>query len=417
MRPDHGGDSMKFFDKLTPAVEAAFAERAVDPAKLKYCVKADLDADGCYYDVYITFDDDTLYLLCGYDRLVEPPRLPFVRRKAEESFDFADFSSFSVADIEKIYVDRYAYASRLMAKFTDGTERPLARFSAGFAEKFEQFCRRFDCLKKGETPDDSALEDKHLYCPKCGEKYPDPNRRFCPKCNKRSGTFLRLFSLFAEYKWQIAALVAMLLLAVALELIAPVFGTKMLYDDVLSKNGRLYGQLLYVILSMAAFSFVSMLFRIASGVVVSSIAPKVIHDLRVRIFSSMQRLSLSFFSNKQTGSLMGRVDRDSGDVYYIVTDIVPQFFSNIIKAVGLVVLMLNIQPVLSLCMFAVVFIILGIESAWFRGQHRMWRRCDVAHRGVNATLSDSMNGHRVVKAFAREEQEIGRFGKKNDALY
>ena len=402
---------MKYFDKLSPAVSSAFENRAVNVDKLKYCVKADLDFDGCYYDVYITFDDEKLYILSGYDRLVKKGRI------FDAGFDFKDFCEYSVSDFEKLYVDRYQYASRLMAKKSNGTDMVLARFSAGFAEKFEQFCRRFDCLKKGETPDDSALEDKHLYCPKCGEKFPDPNRRYCPHCTKRSSIFKRLVGLFADYKWQMLIILAMIWVSVALELAAPYFGTKLLYDDVLNKDGRLYGEILYVILCMGAFSFFSMILRIVSGIIISSVTPKVIHRLRVNIFASMQRLSLSFFTNKQTGSLMGRVDSDSFDVYSFIINIAPQFISNIVKIIGLVVLMLSINPVISLCMFAVVCVVLVFEYVWFKGQIRMWRNRDIARRGVNAVLGDAMNGHRVVKAFAREEQEIGRFGRKNDALY
>lgn len=66
---------MKYFDKLSPAVSSAFENRAVNVDKLKYCVKADLDYDGCYYDVYITFDDEKLYILSGYDRLVKKGRI------------------------------------------------------------------------------------------------------------------------------------------------------------------------------------------------------------------------------------------------------------------------------------------------------------------------------------------------------
>ena len=65
---------MKYFDKLSAAVQAAFSVRAVDTDKLLYCVKADMDGEGCYYDTYITFDNKTLYLLSGYDRLVKNKR-------------------------------------------------------------------------------------------------------------------------------------------------------------------------------------------------------------------------------------------------------------------------------------------------------------------------------------------------------
>lgn len=93
------------------------------------------------------------------------------------------------------------------------------------------------------------------------------------------------------------------------------FWHKMLYDDVLSEGGSLHGQILFVILVMAAFSLLSTGFSMIYGVIISRITPQVIHKLRTDIFASMQKLSLSFFTTKQTGSLMGRVDRDSFDVY------------------------------------------------------------------------------------------------------
>ncbi|MCH5324016.1 MAG: ATP-binding cassette domain-containing protein [Eubacterium sp.] len=402
---------MKYFDKLTDAVASAFAARAVDVDRLKYCVKADMDSEGCYYDVYVTYDEEKLYILSGYDRLVKN------RKTFDSAFDFKDYAEYDNADIERLYVDRYQYTCRLIAKMTDGRELPLGRFSSGFSEKFEQFCRRFECLKKNEEPDDSALDDKHLYCPKCQRKYPDPNRRFCPYCTKRSWIFKRLLGMFGDYKWQMGIILVMIGLSVALGLISPYFGTKLLYDDVLNANGSLYGQILTVIIAMGAFSLVSTIFSIVYGIVISCITPKVVHKLRTDIFTAMQRLSLSFFTNKQTGSLMGRVDRDSSDVYFFFTDIVPQCIANVIKILGLVVLMLMINPLVSVCMLAVAVFVLMCEIIWMRGQRRNWRNRDIARRGVNSVLTDALNGHRVVKAFAREQQEIGRFGKRNDQLY
>lgn len=113
---------MKYFDKLSAAVQAAFSVRAVDTDKLLYCVKADMDGEGCYYDTYITFDNKTLYLLSGYDRLVKN------KKTFDTQFDFKDFSEYPMEEIEKLYVDRYQFTARLMAKMTDGTEKQLAMF-------------------------------------------------------------------------------------------------------------------------------------------------------------------------------------------------------------------------------------------------------------------------------------------------
>lgn len=56
---------MKYFDKLSAAVQAAFSVRAVDTDKLLYCVKADMDGEGCYYDTYITFDNKNALSVIG----------------------------------------------------------------------------------------------------------------------------------------------------------------------------------------------------------------------------------------------------------------------------------------------------------------------------------------------------------------
>ena len=104
--------------------------------------------------------------------------------------------------------------------------------------------------KRAKTPDDSALDDKTLYCPKCNRKYPD-QQSLLPYCTKRTWVFKRLLGMFGDYKKQIAVILALIAVSVALGLIAPYFGTKMLYDDVLSEGGSLHGQILFVILVMA----------------------------------------------------------------------------------------------------------------------------------------------------------------------
>ena len=398
---------MKYFDKLSAAVQAAFSVRAVDTDKLLYCVKADMDGEGCYYDTYITFDNKTLYLLSGYDRLVKN------KKTFDTQFDFKDFSEYPMEEIEKLYVDRYQFTARLMAKMTDGTEKQLAMFSGGFSEKFEQFCRRYETIKKGETPDDSALDDKTLYCPKCNRKYPDPNRAFCPYCTKRTWVFKRLLGMFGDYKKQIAVILVLIAVSVALGLIAPYFGTKMLYDDVLSEGGSLHGQMLFVILVMAAFSLLSTGFSMIYGVIISRITPQVIHKLRTDIFASMQKLSLSFFTTKQTGSLMSRVDRDSQNIYWFFTDIVPYGLTNVVKIVGIAVIMLTISPLLSLGISLTISVIEIVQHQFYKSQRKLYRKYDVAMRSANSVLSDVMNGQRVVKAFAREDREIDRYRVKN----
>lgn len=59
---------MKYFDILPKMVETELLKRGVMTDELLYCVKSDLDGDGKYIDVYITFTKDTVSVIKGYEK-------------------------------------------------------------------------------------------------------------------------------------------------------------------------------------------------------------------------------------------------------------------------------------------------------------------------------------------------------------
>lgn len=408
---------MKYFDVIPVAAVDELIKCGVSPDKLRYCVKADLDGEGCYVDVYIAMDDEELYILTGYERYGRLKR----RSKNEEiiSFDKEDFRHIPISELEKIYVDRSQNTARLMAAYENeaAEDEPLARFSIGFSEKFEKFCERLMHIKKQEEIDDTLLDAVKTHCPKCGERFPDPNRPVCPKCVDRRSVFKRLIGMFGMFKVEMFAIVACILASGGFMVLSPFFGSKMFYDDVLNTEGRFYGKIAMMVLIMAGIGIVGTILRIVSGVITSIITPKVTHKLRMDIFSSMQRLSLGFFTAKQTGSLMSRVDRDSMNVFFFFVDIVPYGLMNIAKIIGITVMMFWLSPILAAGVLLIIVIIHFIQSHFFKEQHKLYHKFNIAMRTGNSILSDAMNGQRVVKAFAKEDTEIDRYAKQNQEIF
>jgi len=402
---------MKFFDVLPKLCENELLKRGVMTDELLYCVKADLDGEGCFIDVYITFTKDTLCVLSGYEKYGRMKRGQ--KRKILEEFETVGYDEYAVSSIDEMYVDRYTNSARLMIKDTDGKEFPIARFSLGFADKFEKFSARVNCTAKNEPIDDSLLEGVKTHCPVCGEPYPDPNRPVCPRCVDRRSVFKRLISMFGDFKAAVLLMLLTIVLSNVFAVIAPVFSAQMLYDDVLAKGGKYYGRVLLVVMLIVSVNIASLIMRVVSGVITSRIVPVVTHRLRVKIFSSMQGLSLDFFTSKQTGSLMSRVDRDSQNIYWFFTDIVPYGITNLVKVLGIAVIMLIISPVLSLGIIATITFIQIVQHRFYKSQRKLYRKYDVAARSANSVLSDAMNGQRVVKAFAKEDVEIERYRVKN----
>ena len=213
-------------------VETELLKRGVMTDELLYCVKSDLDGDGKYIDVYITFTKETVSVIKGYEKYGKLKRN--TGRKNLIDFTVYEYNEYPISKIEKMYVDRYANSARVMIKDNCGNEFSIARFSIGYSDKFEKFCHRVNCIAHDEPVDDSLLEGTKTHCPICGEPFPDPNRPVCPRCVDRRSVFKRLLTMFKEFKTAVILILITIILSNIFAVIAPVFGSQMLYDYVIS---------------------------------------------------------------------------------------------------------------------------------------------------------------------------------------
>ena len=142
----------------------------------------------------------------------------------------------------------------------------------------------------------------------------------------------------------------------------------------------------------------------------------VARDLRAELYSHIQRLSLSFFSRKKTGSLITRVTADTDRLWEFIAFGVVDVSLSIVMLLGLGVVLLTLDWRLGLVMTLPVPLFCWLiywhgESlnARFIRAWRKWSR-------LTDVLGDTIPGIRVVKAFNQETREIGRFVDRNDAV-
>jgi ATP-binding cassette subfamily B protein len=140
----------------------------------------------------------------------------------------------------------------------------------------------------------------------------------------------------------------------------------------------------------------------------------VARDLRAELYEHIQRLSLSFFSRKKTGSLITRVTADTDRLWEFIAFGVVDVSLSLVMLTGLGVVLLTLDWRLGLVMtvpvplfcYAIYRNGVSLEGLFIRGW-RKWSR-------VTDVLSDTIPGIRVVKAFNQESREIGRFAERND---
>jgi ATP-binding cassette subfamily B protein len=140
----------------------------------------------------------------------------------------------------------------------------------------------------------------------------------------------------------------------------------------------------------------------------------VVADVRKHIYEHLQRLSLRFYEDTQTGQLMSRVVNDSDLFEQLIAHAVPDVVVNLLTLIGVSAVLFTLNwrlALLSLVPIPLVALSLQVYARYVRPAFR--ERQKVLGE-LNATLNDNLSGIREIKAFTREESELERVGVKID---
>jgi ATP-binding cassette, subfamily B, bacterial len=140
----------------------------------------------------------------------------------------------------------------------------------------------------------------------------------------------------------------------------------------------------------------------------------VVADIRKHVYVHLQRLTLRFYEDKQTGQMMSRVINDTDLFERLIAHAVPDVLVNVITLAGIsaVLFSLNWQlALLSMAPIPLVILSLRIYARYVRPAFRIRQR-ELGE--LNAILNDNISGIREIKAFTREETESERIGLSID---
>lgn len=329
--------------------------------------------------------------------------------------DRSSVESIDIDGIETVFTVNLVASGLIVLK--ESEERVIGAFTNEQMSNAARLVSIFNKIKKQEEISDEDVEERqeNNTCPKCGKRYPEEGRQICPKCMKKHAIFSRLLSFAGQYKLLMFFIVLFMLLNSATGLAIPYLQGTVLFDQALGNTGDFAGQIGLVILLIFAFRTISLLFGVLFSMLNARLSANVVFDLKASVFAAMQRLSLSFFQKKQTGQLMTRVSNDAQELQFFFVDGISYFIVNAMNIVGITVIMLVMDWKLTLiCFIPIPFVLLMIRWVFPKLWRLSWRR----HRRIstlNAMISDTIQGTRVVKAFGKENQEIHRFHRANTA--
>jgi len=191
-------------------------------------------------------------------------------------------------------------------------------------------------------------------------------------------------------------------------------------DDIMTEaiatgsfSSELTRSLIYIALGFVGFALVEGSFAYFSGRLAAYTAEGITRRLRNFLFDHIQRLSVSYHSTTPTGDL---IERCTSDV-----DALRRFFSEQAIGVGRIVLLflvnfialLRLNTKLGLISVIAIPVVLLVSVWFFKQVTKRYEEYQEQEAVLSTTLQENLTGVRVVKAFARQEYEKGKFEKDN----
>lgn len=140
---------------------------------------------------------------------------------------------------------------------------------------------------------------------------------------------------------------------------------------------------------------------------------KIEYDMRAEIFDHFQKLSFAFYDNQKVGQMMSRITTDLFDITELMHHGPENIILSLIKIIGAFVILLNINPLLASAAFVVLPFMFAFAFYMNKKMRLAFRQNRVKIAEINAQIEDNLSGIRVVKSFANEEIENGKFREGN----
>ncbi|HEY0317185.1 MAG TPA: ABC transporter ATP-binding protein [Solirubrobacterales bacterium] len=220
-----------------------------------------------------------------------------------------------------------------------------------------------------------------------------------------------LVSQLRPYRGRVALMFVGLLGATAAGLAPPYLAGKAIDSGIQTGD---VGALDTIVLAFVAVAVIYAAATYLQTYMVGWVGTRVLQNLRQRVFSHLQSMSIGFFTRRSPGVLISRMTNDIEALNQLVTDGVVTMFSSTLTLVGVVVILLFLDVQLALVTF-LTFPLLAIASVVFRivsqGTYRATRERIAA---ITAYLQESLSGVRVVRSFGQEPRHVSEMTELNE---
>lgn len=338
------------------------------------------------------------------------------------------------SDMKDVESKRMYGNATLSAVMPNGKREVFFRYTYSVAALCDAAALFIDHINEGADRNEElavmavTFERALSVCPKCGRTLLHPGAE-CIMCRSKIKIVKKLSKYIRPQFKTILVCIVLSLITTAMSLIPPTI-TGFIVDAVFpggggssvgflnafaERIGENTGRLLFSMIACLLFTYILQYgIGIIRAYLMRTVGDKAVAALRNDIYLKAQYLPMRFYDKTSTGSVINRIAGDSATLQQFMLRITQEAVVHAFQLVGIVVIMLVLNPSLTLLsLIPVVFIVIAtrIFSKKIKPYYRIiWRRWS----SVFATLADTIPCIKVVKSFTGETRSADKFKEKND---
>ncbi|MEE9509176.1 MAG: ABC transporter ATP-binding protein [Candidatus Bathyarchaeia archaeon] len=231
--------------------------------------------------------------------------------------------------------------------------------------------------------------------------------------------FQRLLQYLAPYKIRLTLLTVTLISITLTSMFQP-YLTQLMIDKYfsppletgLSTDVRLAGVLFYTSLFLALV-VLNWLATAGQTILLSWLGQKVVYDIRMNLMTRLQKLSLRFFAEGETGEIMSMVMNDVEALGDVFVRMLPSSITGGLSIIGYLVIMFTWNIKLTLITLATLLLFI-VPVYFFRSRSaKIYMRTRKSIAAITKRLEESVSGIRVIQSLTREDRTSQEFNQAN----
>ena len=253
-----------------------------------------------------------------------------------------------------------------------------------------------------------------------------PGARMMPgeKAADFKGSIGKLLCFMGQFKAPLICAIVFAIGSAAFNIVGPKVlsqGTTELFEGIVAKVGGTGGidfdAIAGIIAATLTLYVVSAACSFVQGWMMTSVSQRTCYGLRRAIAEKIDRMPVGYFERTSTGNTLSRITNDVDTLGQSLNQGVTQLITSVTTLIGVVVMMLSINPLLTGITVLILPVSLVLIAAVVKSSQKYFRAQQASLGAINGQVEETFSGHAIVRAFNQEGAVAETFGQTNGKLY